>query len=47
MLGFKSMEGAQATIAGVELWQILRKGQMKNVGAITSSERFHIWTLIV
>jgi transposase-like protein len=28
-LGFKSLEGAEATIAGVELWQMLRKGQMK------------------
>ncbi|MBM7072234.1 DDE-type integrase/transposase/recombinase, partial [Shewanella sp. 202IG2-18] len=28
-LDYKSIEGAKATIAGVELWQMIRKGQMK------------------
>ncbi len=35
-LGFKSMKGAEATIAGVELWQMLREGQMKGTGEMTS-----------
>jgi hypothetical protein len=31
-LGFKSVTGAEATITGVELWQMLRNGQMKHAG---------------
>ena len=30
-LGFKSFESAEATIAGIELHRMLKKGQMKNV----------------
>ncbi len=40
-LGFKSMTGAKATIAGVELWQMLRKGQMENAGEMTLWEQFY------
>jgi len=40
-LGFKSIEGAEASIAGVELWQMLRKGQMKNAGDMTVWEQFY------
>ncbi|NRB42756.1 MAG: IS6 family transposase [Pseudomonadales bacterium] len=34
-LGFKSDTGAEATIAGIELWQMLRKGHLKNSGEMT------------
>ncbi|MPY21141.1 IS6 family transposase [Shewanella sp. YLB-07] len=40
-LGFKSMAGAEATIVGVELWQMLRKGQMKDAGEMTLWEQFY------
>ncbi|MGF1879361.1 transposase, partial [Photobacterium frigidiphilum] len=40
-LGFKSIEGAEASIAGVELWQMLRKGQMKNAGDTPIWEQFY------
>ncbi|MGF1873642.1 IS6 family transposase [Photobacterium indicum] len=39
-LGFKSIEGAEASIAGVELWQMLRKGQIKNAGDMPIWEQF-------
>jgi putative transposase len=40
-LGFKSIEGAEASIAVVELWQILRKGQMTNAGDMSAREQFY------
>ena len=40
-LGFKSVAGAEATIAGVELWQMLRNGQMKDSGEMTLWEQFY------
>lgn len=40
-LGFKSVEGAEATIAGVELWQMLRNEQMKDTGDMTLWEQFY------
>ena len=40
-LGFKSMAGAEATIAGVELWQTLRKGRVKDTGEMTLWEQFY------
>ncbi len=40
-LGFKSDAGAEATIAGVELWQMLIKGQLKNAGEMTLWEQFN------
>jgi putative transposase len=29
MLGFRSFRSAQATLAGIELWRMLKKGQNK------------------
>ncbi len=40
-LGFKSVAGAEATIASVELWQMLRKGQMEDAGEMTLWEQFY------
>lgn len=40
-LGFKPIEGADASIAAVELWQMLRKGQMKNAGDMSAREQFY------
>ncbi|MBL4815586.1 MAG: DDE-type integrase/transposase/recombinase, partial [Shewanella sp.] len=40
-LGFKSVSGAEATIAGVELWQMLRRGQMVGAGKMTLWEQFY------
>ena len=40
-LGFKSVAGAEATIAGVELWQMLRHGQMENSGDMSLWEQFY------
>ena len=40
-LGLKSVTGAEATIAGVELWQMLRNGQMKDVGEMPLWEQFY------
>lgn len=37
-LGFKSFETAEATIAGIELHRMLKKGQMENVGDPPSLE---------
>ena len=44
MLGFKSFEAAQRTLAGIELMHILKKGQMvRAVGAkgLTAAEQFY------
>jgi len=30
MLGFKSFRSARATLAGIELWHMLKKGQNKS-----------------
>ncbi|NQY38402.1 MAG: IS6 family transposase [Alteromonadaceae bacterium] len=40
-LGFKSVLGAEATIAGVELWQMLRHGQMENSSKMSLWEQFY------
>ncbi|NRB41407.1 MAG: hypothetical protein HRU20_23535 [Pseudomonadales bacterium] len=40
-LDFKSDAGAEATIAGVELWQMLRKSQLKNAGEMTLWEKIN------
>ena len=40
-LSFKSDTGAEGTIAGVELWQMLRKGQLKDAGDMTLWEQFY------
>ena len=40
-LGFKSVAGAEATIAGVELWQMLRHGQLENSDEMSLWEQFY------
>ena len=40
-LGFKSFEAAEATIAGIELHRMLKKGQMKNAGGLTAWQQFY------
>jgi len=41
MLGFKSFASAQATIAGIELHRMLKKGQMDNAGAMPAWKQFY------
>lgn len=40
-LGFKSFEVAKATIAGIELHRMLKKGQMSNAGDIRAWKQFY------
>jgi transposase-like protein len=43
MLGFKSFDAAQSTVAGIELMHMLRKGQLESgreVG-LTAAEQFY------
>ena len=40
-LGFKSFEAAEATIAGIELHRMLKKGQMKNAGDTPAWKQFY------
>ena len=40
-LGFKSVNGANATVAGVELWQMLRRDQVNALAGNTTAERFY------
>lgn len=41
MMGFKSFDSAQSTIAGIELHHMLRKGQHKNAANMTIFEQFN------
>lgn len=41
MMGFKSFEAANATLAGIELHSMLKKGQYKNSGNMTIFEQFY------
>jgi putative transposase len=43
MLGFKSVEAAQCTLAGIELMHMLRKGQWTGGAeqALTAAEQFY------
>jgi putative transposase len=41
MLGFKSFEAAQATIAGIELHRMFKKGQKENAGDIPAWKQFY------
>jgi putative transposase len=41
MMGFKALHSAEATIAGIELHHMLKKGQHKNVGQQTVFEQFY------
>ena len=40
-LGFKSFEAAEATIAGIELHRMLRKGQMNNAEDTPAWKQFY------
>ena len=40
-LGFKSFEAAEATIAGIELHRMLKKGQMENAGDTPAWKQFY------
>ena len=40
MLGFKSFRSAQATLAGIELWRMLKKGQNKR--SLSAWEQFYV-----
>jgi putative transposase len=43
MLGFKSFDAAQSTIAGIELMHMLRKGQLEDARemGLTAAEQFY------
>jgi putative transposase len=44
MLGFKSFEAAQSTLAGVELTHMIKKGQLvveEREGALTPAAQFY------
>lgn len=43
MLGFKSFRSAQATLAGIELWRMLKKGQNKS--SLSAWEQFYVLAL--
>ena len=43
MLGFKSFRSAQATLAGIELWRMLKKGQNKS--SLPAWEQFYALAL--
>ena len=40
-LGFKSFEAAEATIAGIELHRMLKKGQLKHAGDMPAWKQFY------
>ncbi len=40
LLGFKSFWSAQATLAGIELWRMLKKGQNKS--SLPAWEQFYV-----
>ena len=42
MLGFKSFDAAEATIAGIELHRMLKKGQMKNAENLSVWKQFYM-----
>ena len=41
MMGFKAFHSAQATIAGIELHHMLKKGQHKNSNGVAIYEQFY------
>ena len=41
MVGFKSFHSAEATLAGIELHHMLRKGQHKNAANMAIHEHFY------
>ncbi|MGR3969684.1 IS6 family transposase [Shewanella sp. 1180_01] len=40
-LGWKSWEGAESTLAGVELWSMIKQGQMNTTEMMTPWEQFY------
>nr|WP_229381131.1 DDE-type integrase/transposase/recombinase [Shewanella psychropiezotolerans] len=40
-LGWKSWEGAESTLADIELWSMIKQGQMDTTENITSWEQFY------
>ena len=40
-LGWKSWEGAESTLAGIEVWSMIKQGQLKNNEGMTSWEQFY------
>ena len=41
LLGFKSFWSAAATLAGIELMHMIRKGQMKATGRLRPAQQFY------
>jgi putative transposase len=41
MLGFKSFHSAAATLAGIELMHMIRKGQLRTTGKLRPAEQFY------
>jgi putative transposase len=41
MLGFKSFRAAAATLAGIELMHMIRKGQMRTTGELRPAQQFY------
>jgi transposase-like protein len=41
MLGFKSFRSAAATIAGIELMHMIRKGQLRATGKLRPAQQFY------
>ena len=46
MMGFKSFEAAQSTLAGIELMHMIRKGQLEGdeFDGLTAAEQFYAMT---
>ncbi|GAB3515244.1 hypothetical protein GCM10027342_01930 [Photobacterium alginatilyticum] len=42
VLGWKSDEGAVATLAGVELWVMIKNGQLDNPEGLSAWEQFYV-----
>ncbi|MEH6531243.1 MAG: IS6 family transposase, partial [Photobacterium frigidiphilum] len=40
-LGWKSDEGAKATLAGIELWSMIKNGQLDNPEGLPIWEQFY------
>ena len=41
MLGFKSFRSAAATIAGIELLHMIRKGLLRAIGKLRPAQQFY------
>jgi putative transposase len=41
MLGFKSFRSAAATLAGIELMHMIRKGQLRTTGKLRLAQQFY------